>query len=114
MSENSLIDPLAIQNLRDLGDQEFLAEIIGIFHEDTPRRIAELHAAFAAADVKSFVRAAHSIRGSANNLGAETLRQLASNLENDAKAGDLTGLDARITALETTFAATRDELTKLL
>lgn len=61
MSENSLIDPVVIQNLRDLDDQEFLAEIIGIFHEDTPRRIAELHAAF-----------------------------------------------------ETTFAATRDELTKLL
>ena len=45
MPENSLIDPVAIQNLRDLGDPEFLAEIIGISHQGTPRCVAELPAA---------------------------------------------------------------------
>ena len=81
MSDSSVIDLQAIENLRALnpGDNdEFLREIVGIFLEDTPQRIAELEQSLAAGDVPKFTRAAHSIKGSSSNLGAMLLRSAAS------------------------------------
>ena len=77
MSTSSVLDQTAIENLRALSPDDgdvFLREIIGIFIEDTPRRIAELHASRASLDAPAFTRAAHSIKGSSSNLGASELR----------------------------------------
>jgi HPt (histidine-containing phosphotransfer) domain-containing protein len=110
MSDVPLIDPAALDNLRALGDEAFLQEIIDIFLSDTPTRIDELRRALATRDVRTFARAAHSIKGSASNLGAEPLRALAATLEHDA--GDAIPADAaaRIQELDTTLAATRRAL----
>lgn len=113
MPDSVLIDPAAIQNLRDLGDEEFLQEIIGIFTEDAPRRLAELHSSYAAGDTGTFVRAAHSLKGSSSNLGAERLRALAEQLEQDAKTLGIASLDTRVAELESVYAATAAELFKL-
>ncbi len=113
MSESPLVDPAAIQNLRELGDDEFLTEIIGIFTDDTPKRMDELRTSFAAGDSATFVRAAHSVKGSSSNLGAERLRVLAEKLEQDAKTDGIAGLDTRIAVLEETFRLTAEELAKL-
>jgi len=72
MSLPPMIDPQALGNLRALnpGDNdEFLRELAAIFLEDTPKRITELDASLAAGDAGTFTRAAHSIKGSAANLG---------------------------------------------
>ena len=73
----SPIDPDAIANLRELnpGDNgEFLREIIGIYIEDTPKRIADLKACLASGDTSAFTRAAHTIKGSSANVGARRSR----------------------------------------
>ena len=51
----------------------FLREIITIFLEDTPQRMDEMQAALAASDAPAYSRAAHSIKGSAANLGADMI-----------------------------------------
>lgn len=116
MSDVPILDPESIDNLRALGaegDDSFLKEIIGIFLADTPQRITELRTSFAAGDQPAFSRAAHSIKGSASNLGAMRLRALAEKIEHASKQQGIAGLDRLIPDLEAEFATVKAELEKL-
>jgi HPt (histidine-containing phosphotransfer) domain-containing protein len=115
MSTESPIDPEAIENLRALNpddDDAFLKDIIGIFLEDTPERIAELKQCLTAYDQPKFTRAAHSIKGSASNLGATHIRAVAEKLEHQSRNSGLDGLESLIANLESVFAAAKAELEK--
>lgn len=117
MSEIIIIDPQAIAGLRSLDTDDsgaFLHEIIGIFLDDTPQRILELHQSMAAGDRNKFTRAAHSIKGSSSNLGALLLRAVAENLELQVNKNGFDGVGPLLTQLETEFGRARNELTKLL
>ncbi len=116
MNDLPILDEESIENLRALGpegDDSFLKEIIGIFIDDTPQRLQEMRDAFAARDQSTFSRAAHSIKGSASNLGAMRLKSLAEKLEKAAKQASLDGLDAELPKMEAEFATARAELEKL-
>ena len=116
MSFTPAIDPQAIENLRALSPDdhdEFLREIVGLFLDDTPRRIAELDQSLAAGDNVTFIRAAHSIKGSSSNLGAAALRAVAEKLEHHSRSG-LAGLAPLIAEVKTEFARAQAELNKLV
>ena len=103
----SLIDPEAIENLRALSPDDgdvFLKEILTIFLEDTPARIAELHHHLTAGNTSAFMRAAHSIKGSSSNVGASELRGLAEQLEHHSRQQGITEVDEQIAALEAAYA----------
>jgi HPt (histidine-containing phosphotransfer) domain-containing protein len=113
MPEIPIIEAEAIANLRALnpGDNdEFLKEIVAIYLEDTPQRIAELEASLAAEEVGTFMRAAHSIKGSSSDLGALRLRAAAETLEHGAKKNGLTGVEAGIATVKLEFAAAESAL----
>lgn len=115
MPELPLIDPEAIENLRALnpGDNdEFLREIITIFLEDTPQRIAELDQSLVAGDVPTFTRAAHSIKGSSSNLGALRLREFAEKLEQNSRKNGLGEIARDLAAIKVEFAAVQLALRK--
>ncbi len=115
MSDLPIIDPEAINNLRELSpdDDEFLIEIIDIFLEDTPQRIAELESSLASQDVETFGRAAHSIKGSSANLGAMHLRGAAEKLEHHSKDVGLSDTEDMIAEIKSRFAAATAELNKI-
>lgn len=117
MTDPSVIDPQAIENLRALnpGDNDvFLREIVGIFLEDTPIRIAELDQGLAAGDVAKFARAAHSIKGSSSNLGAAALRTTAEKLEHHARGQGLEGAGPLVSEVKTEFERAKSALQGLL
>ncbi len=117
MSNENLIDPEAIENLRALNPDDgdaFLRDIVGIFLEDTPNRIDELKQSLAGHDQIRFTRAAHSIKGSSSNLGALPLREVAEKIEHASRNHGLTDMGPLILKLEETFAATKLELEKLV
>ncbi len=117
MADAPVIDQQAIENLRLLdpsNNDEFLREIVGIFLDDTPQRIAELEQSLAANDVAKFTRAAHSIKGSSANLGAMALRIVAETLEHQSRKEGLGGLAPLIGAVKAEFARAQVELAKLL
>lgn len=117
MPSHAVIDPEAIDNLRELnpGDNDaFLHEIIGIFLEDTPRRIAELEQSLAAREQAKFIRAAHSIKGSSSNLGAVALRDVAEQLEHRSKNDGLGEVAGLLDSLKSEFAHAQAALTALL
>lgn len=117
MATDTPIDPEAIENLRALNpddDGAFLKDIIGIFLEDTPQRIDELNQCLKTYDQPKFTRAAHSIKGSASNLGARQLRATAEKLEHQSRNSGLDGLEPLIDKLVADFAEAKTELEKFL
>ena len=117
MADTPVIDPEAIENLRSLnpGDNdEFLAEIVNIFLDDTPQRIAELEQSLATGDVPRFARAAHSIKGSSANLGAMALRAVAEKLEHLARREGLAAVEPLLLEIKSQFALAHAELKTLL
>ena len=117
MSSLVTIDQAAIASIRALnpddGD-EFLREILGIFFEDTPLRIAELDASLAADDGPKFARAAHSIKGSSGNVGASALREVAGQLETRAQQRGLADVAGLLASLKAEYDRAHAELAKLI
>lgn len=117
MSVTPIIDPQSIASLRALNaddNDEFLREIAGIFLEDTPKRIADLDQSLAAKDLGKFTRAAHSIKGSAANLGALVLRAAAEKLETHSRKEGFAGVEDMITSIKTEFSQAKTELERII
>lgn len=117
MANDPLIDPEAIENLRALNPEDgdsFLRDIVSIFLEDTPQRLAELRECQVNGDIQRFTRAAHSIKGSSSNLGANQLRAISEVLERQSKNHGLDSVDALVTQLEAAFEITKQELERIV
>jgi CheY-like chemotaxis protein len=70
-------------------DEEIAREIAGIFVESSKGLYAELADAIPAGDAEAVRTRAHSIKGSAGNIGAEALQQLAADMERAGRDGRL-------------------------
>jgi HPt (histidine-containing phosphotransfer) domain-containing protein len=116
VSDLPTIDPEAIANLRDLNPGDggvFLREIIAIYIEDTPKRLADLRTCLASGDVSTFTRAAHTIKGSSANVGAQHLRSMSERLELISRKEGLGGVSSMIAECEAEFGRVTAALKKL-
>jgi two-component system, sensor histidine kinase and response regulator len=71
------------------GDSALLAEIVDLFVQDAPRQIGEIRNAIEQGDTTRLYNAAHTLKGSAGNFGAERVTLVAERLEVRAKEHDL-------------------------
>ncbi len=102
-----VVDLEAINNLRSLGDEgddTFLREIIGIYLEDTPLRIADLRRSFQSGENALFTRSAHTIKGSSANVGLSRVRGIAERIEHRSKVEPIAGLAGLLDELEAAYA----------
>lgn len=104
----ALIDQTQLKNLRDLaaGDNSFLESVIDAFLPQLESIPSELQAALAAADSRSVADLAHSLKGSAGNVGAEDVHQLCLSIENLARDENLAAASELAGRLEVAAAAT--------
>jgi HPt (histidine-containing phosphotransfer) domain-containing protein len=107
-----LLNRERVEMLRDLdgGAGEMLGEIIDMFLEEIPPRIEALAAAVEAGDPEETHRAAHGIKGSAYNMGAQRAGDIAQIMETRGRAGSMDNADALCTDLQTAY----DETAKAL
>jgi HPt (histidine-containing phosphotransfer) domain-containing protein len=110
------LDPHAIAALRELnpGDDSFLRDLIQIFLEDAPRRIAEIEESLTRGDGRKLTIAAHSLKGSSANFGAEQLRYRCEEIETCGRQGGLDQVPARLPPLRQEYARVAAELQSLL
>jgi len=111
-----VLDPAAIEALRALnpGDDSFFRDLVQIFLDDSPQRIAEIEQALARGDTRQLTLAAHSLKGSSSNFGADRLRSLSEQLEQLGRQGSLGSVPAHLLALKDEFARVRAALDALL
>jgi PAS domain S-box-containing protein len=82
----------------------FVVELIDTFAEDARDLLATLRRSLAGRDVDGFRRAAHSLKSTAESIGAVALGALARELEGQARAGSLEGAAHRLDRLEQHYA----------
>jgi HPt (histidine-containing phosphotransfer) domain-containing protein len=85
-------------------------EAISMFVETTGTRLVAIRKAVAHEDAASLAREAHTLKGEAAMLGAQELAELARQLEQFGKAGDVAQAAARLDDLERTFERARAAL----
>jgi PAS domain S-box-containing protein len=88
---------------RLMGDEELIETIMEEFLTDIPQQIETLLACLEAGDAPGAERSAHTIKGVSANVGCEALCVVASEMEKDAKSGDLNAVQARFAELEKAF-----------
>lgn len=116
MSTNPTLNSDAIQALRELspeGDSSFLRELITIYLTDTPKQLAQLEEALARQDVALVVRAAHTIKGSSGNFGAENFARLAQEMEAHGKSNNLAAASAALPQFKAAFSQVAAALNQL-
>ncbi len=83
------------------GDEALLTDLMRLFLEDCPARVADLRAAAASGDPTHVQRAAHAVKGSVGTFGAQLARDLAADLERAGREGRIGEVPAMLAALET-------------
>jgi HPt (histidine-containing phosphotransfer) domain-containing protein len=105
-----------IQTLRDLaepGEPDPLKECVDLFLEDSPNCIEAIRSTLQASDAAGLKRAAHTLKGSSSNLGADQLASICGRLEEQAKTGNLAGADAILSEIEAEFSVVKRTLEEL-
>jgi len=88
VTKQLILDPAVWESLRALDDDPaFLDELIDLFIDDALPRAERVRVSLAAGDHATARAAAHSIRGTAGNIGASYAATLATDIEHDLEAG---------------------------
>jgi two-component system, sensor histidine kinase and response regulator len=94
-------------------DAELLAQVAGLFLDESPKQLADLRAAVARGDCLVMQRLAHTLRGSVGVFGARAACEAAQRLETMAKERDATHAQQAYDALEQAVARLKPGLIAL-
>ena len=100
------LDPAAAENLRQLGGDEFVAELVQTFLDEAPVLLAALQGS----DAAEVRRAAHTLKSNAATFGATRLSDLCQELETQARAGDGMSAPELADGIEAEYALVAEEL----
>ncbi|MBK7673878.1 MAG: response regulator [Candidatus Accumulibacter sp.] len=108
------INPLALDAIRNLAGPRSASlanDIIAAYLADAPPRFAQLRAAADAGDAEALRQAAHALKSSSANVGAEQLAALCSELERLGRGGDGDGVGPLVARAEAEVARVVGALT---
>jgi PAS domain S-box-containing protein len=88
-----------LRALREPGQPDPLAELVDLFLIDAPERLHRIQHGWHSGDLKAVQHAAHSLKGSASNLGVQRLARMAAQIEKESKAGALHDPGVQVAAL---------------
>jgi CheY-like chemotaxis protein/HPt (histidine-containing phosphotransfer) domain-containing protein len=107
------LDESAVESLRALGGEEFLAEVIETFLAEAPTLLATLHGSLEKEDADELRRAAHTLKSNGSTLGAPGFSELCGELEQVAKRGELQGAAPLVDRIERDYHPLREALAAL-
>jgi HPt (histidine-containing phosphotransfer) domain-containing protein len=104
MTDAEVLDREALERLREWGGERLLSQMVRLFIENSPVRMAQIRTGLRDGGLKETEMGAHSLKSSAANVGAQTLRALAADMEKAASGGDRSAVEAGLPNLEDAFA----------
>lgn len=116
MSGDDALDPAVVEQLRALaraGNSELLVKLHAAFARDTPARLEALRAAVAAGDAEAITFNAHTLKGSAANLGALQVAETCDRIERLPALTEAGTVERLLTELEGRAALAQEALTRL-
>lgn len=117
MGNPEVLDPEVINSLRQLsspGEPDVLSQVLLLFLDEVPRRMARLNAACQEGNATELQRVAHSLKGSAGNVGARRVFDLCRQIDERGHAGDVDGARPLLTSLAEEYANVEAEIRTLL
>lgn len=109
------INTKVLDSLRGLEDEDnpnVVVELIEIFLEEAPLKIANIQEAIDKVDASNLNYYAHSLKGSSANLGATKMVKLCGELEHMGSDSNLNGCDITLVALKEEFELVKVALEK--
>jgi HPt (histidine-containing phosphotransfer) domain-containing protein len=85
------------------GDPELLLDLIHMFLEDAPTKVKAMSEGLANSDMEQVAQAAHSLKGSAGNLGIRMVQHDCDELQNAGHANDVETVRTIVPRLEENF-----------
>jgi CheY-like chemotaxis protein len=107
------LEAAALQNLRDLGGVEFLAEVVDVFLADAPALFTSLRSSLERQDTEELRRAAHTLKSNGSTLGAAAFAELCRTVEQHARDGRLDGVSQLVDRIEQEYATLQEALASL-
>ena len=105
-------DPAALDRLRRFGGSKLLGDMITLFLEAMPQRLAAARSGFVRGDTPAVEHELHALKSSAAQLGALRLHRLTQEGERLARAGTLDGAGDILDALDAEMPRVRTWLTE--
>ncbi|HWI18854.1 MAG TPA: Hpt domain-containing protein [Vicinamibacterales bacterium] len=106
-----------IETLRSLtppGEPDVLSEVLQLFLTEVPPRIDRLRNAWAAGNIEEVHRAAHSLKGSAGNIGANAFFEVCKELDEKSRSGQADAVGPLVDALGVEYGRVEVEIARLL
>jgi signal transduction histidine kinase/CheY-like chemotaxis protein/HPt (histidine-containing phosphotransfer) domain-containing protein len=107
------LDAGIVGDLLDTMGGEF-GDLVRVYLEDAPLRVAELVVAAETGDAAAQVSPAHTLKSSSANIGATQLSDLARTIEHAARAGIATGPAELAAGLRAEYERVAEELSRLI
>jgi PAS domain S-box-containing protein len=110
MAVDGIIDQTVLAGFREMevdGEESILGKLIDVFIDNSPRVLEEARHALATRLSPQLERAAHTLKGSCSNFGAERMRAACERLEHAARAGNLENGANLIKEIENEFELVR-------
>ena len=110
----NLLDQTAIADLRTLsssGQGSLLQEVVSLFLENAPQRVAQISQSVNDAPMLAFH--AHALKSMSLNLGAKRIIELSQKLEDLGRTRNVHGAPALVRELEAAYLQTRAQLVAL-
>lgn len=108
-----MLDESALENIRALqrpGKPDILQTVIGHYLASAPKLLQGLRQAVESGDAKALRMAAHSLKSSSRNLGAQALAALCQELEHMGRASTIEGATALLADLEADYGHVENKL----
>ncbi len=118
--EAALAEPVDWETLNALreyqaeGEPDLVQELVNMYRAETPGLLADIRAALAAGEADKLRHAAHSLKGSSNNLGVRQVAALSAEIEKKGRSGTVEGVDALLAQLEREFERAAQALDAVL
>ncbi len=100
----------ALRDVQTEGEPDVVGQIIAMFDTESAARVGRARDALARGDAAQLRAVAHSLRGSAGLIGAESLRRVSGELEARAETAALAGIEPLVEAVAACVSAVRAEL----
>ncbi|MCK4602579.1 MAG: Hpt domain-containing protein, partial [Phycisphaerae bacterium] len=92
------------------GDKELLAELAGMFPEESAKLLSEMRRALADGDIDKLAQAAHSLKGAVGNFASGGVSSMTVKLEKLARKADLKGAQEAMAMLGVQLARLTEAL----
>jgi CheY-like chemotaxis protein/HPt (histidine-containing phosphotransfer) domain-containing protein len=106
-------DAAALENLRELGGDDFVTEVIDAFLADAPTLLATLRRSLGEKEPDELRRAAHTLKSNGATLGADRFSELCRELERRAKSGELDEASELVDRIEQEYQPLQEDLAAL-